>query len=229
MGIVDANALPGTGDYAFAAGLATVRHDRDRNRDLGEYRGTQYLDHPPAKQRHAAPDRGPQGGPANRTPNPQLKSPIYLTIKKLRPISRTAGSCHHVQRSSITSASQCQTPPGGTDAGTTASKHALDRPAVTAEQDAGAALGLGSPHRVFSAVSVRIQCGGGAPALLPEDLGDGDVVVVPGGRRTRSRCFLAGDAAALTRLGQPHSRFGARAAWPVIRRPVSVPHRCRSG
>ena len=128
-----------------------VRHDRDRNRDLGEYRGTQYLDHPPAKQRHAAPDRGPQGGPANRTPNPQLKSPIYLTIKKLRPISRTAGSCHHVQRSSITSASQCQTPPGGTDAGT--SEQTCPQPACG---HGGAGRGRRARPRL---TAPRFQCG----------------------------------------------------------------------
>ena len=40
--------FPETGDYAFPAGLATVHIDRER--DLGEYWGTQHLAHP-----HASP------------------------------------------------------------------------------------------------------------------------------------------------------------------------------
>ena len=58
------------------------------------------------------------------------------------------------------------------------------------------------------------QPGGGAPALLPGDLGDGGVVVVPGEPAHQARGFLAGDAAVLTGPGQRHGQFGARAALP---------------
>jgi hypothetical protein len=58
------------------------------------------------------------------------------------------------------------------------------------------------------------QPGGGAPALLPEDLGDGGIVVVPGEPAHQVQGVLAGDAAVLPGPGQRHGQFGTRAALP---------------
>ena len=58
------------------------------------------------------------------------------------------------------------------------------------------------------------QPGGGAPALLPEDLGDGGVVVVPGEAAHQVQGVLAGHPAVLAGPGQRHGQLGTRAALP---------------
>ena len=70
------------------------------------------------------------------------------------------------------------------------------------------------------------QPGGGAPALLPEDLGDGGVVVVRGEPRTRSRV-----SSLVTRLCCPVLASGTVSSvlappCQMIRRPA-VASRCR--
>ena len=58
------------------------------------------------------------------------------------------------------------------------------------------------------------QPGGGAPALLPEDLGDGGIVVVPGEPAHQVQGVLAGHPAMLPGAGQQHGQFGTRTALP---------------